>query len=641
MEAQNRLRAAQDATIRFRTADLELQQQELGIQNLIATGAITESVGKEATLAIQRQYRDVLIESLEIQKNAINPILDPEKLARLNIEIEKLKSLGLELSPSQAFFKGLRSEAETTAEAFQRIGANLKDKFLGVLDSGIDRLTKKFGFFKDLIGDILKSLTRKIVSQLFGGGQQGGGGASGGSGGGGIGGFLGNLFGGLFGGNRQSATSQGGSLANAGSALSGGGANLGSFLTGGFSGGNPAAAILGGSGGGGGGLNLGALIQKTLGGNLSNIAAPSPLNTGGSILPDLGKLKGGNVIGFGQGGILASLGGLFKGFGFGKAPGSALGGLASAAPLLGLSLGAGLGGSSVLGSILGAAGGLALGVGLTAAPAALAGTFLAPLFSNPITAIIGGVALIGALLLGRAAARRKDEKSSGDALQQAVDQIHDFRDQIKGDHAQATVGDAHKILESTIIGPFIAFINTIKTRSVRESRLAHQVPDLRKLFETEVIPEIIAQQTRIKNKTIGQNIIPEFATGGVVEGVDRGYDSILAKLRPREMVLTVEHQAKIREMAGHNIFQVVGVPGVGMAPQPTQLPIQPFSIGGVVQNFLPQPASDSGPIYVNISVNNTMSEGEATAIVETSMRGSRGRGSVYAAVKKENGFRSK
>lgn len=621
--ARDAVLKAQQATIQFRKDDIALQLQEVQIQNAVNAGVLTERQGKEATLAVQRQYRDVLIQSLELQKAG----LDPEAIARINVQIEQLRNLGLELTPAQAFFKGLRSEAETTAEAFERIGTALKDKFLNTLDSGIDRLTKKFGFFKDLIGDILKSLTRRIVSQLFGGGGGGFGGQQSGGGGGGIGGFLGNLFGGLFGRNQQAQ--QGGNLANVGSLFSGGGQNFGSFLTGGFAGGNPAQSILGG--GSGGGFNLASLLG-------GGIFAPPSISSGTGVfagIPSGASSAGPNLGGLGNLGLLGNLKNLFSGIGFGKGAGTG-GALASALPLLGLTLGASVGGSSVLGQILGGAGGLAVGVGLTAAPASLAGSFLAPLFSNPITAIIGGALLVGAFFLGRAAARKRDEKTSGDYLQQAIDSIREIGDGVRNDSIKGS--DAKKLFESEVMATFIAQINTIKTKSVRESRLTNQTRDLRALFEKEVGPEIEAQKLRIKSGAFGRNLIPEFATGGVVGGVDLGRDSVMALLRPREMVLTIDQQMRIAQMAGRNVFAVAGVPGAGLAQQPTSSPVQPFITGGVVSPFIASNTSNDAPIEITVVINNGMTEEEATTILEKSVRGSRGRNVIVQTVRKEKSF---
>lgn len=635
LKAREALRQADRAAIQFQRDDLELQRQELVIQNAVNAGVLNEAQGRSAILAVQRQYRDVLIQSLELQKT---PGLDPEKLARINIEIERLRSLGQELTPAQAFFKGLRSEAETAAEAFERIGTSLKDKFLGVLDSGIDRLTRKFGFFKDLIGDILKNLTRRIVSQLFGGG--GGFGGTQAAGGGGIPGFLGSLFGGLFGNNAQQQG--GGSLANVARVFTGGQTSLGGFLTGGFSGGNPAQQALSG-----GGFNLGSLFNVFSGGGGISVA-PSISNVGG--LPvfngrfQLPPLVGPGGSGGSQG-ILGLLGSnfknLFSGIGFGKTPGSA-GALASALPLLGLSLGAGLGGSSTLGQLLGGAGGALLGIGLTAAPAGLAGGalgFLAPLFSNPITAVIGGALLPLAFLFGRAAQRRKDESTSGDYLQQAIDAIRSIREEVKTDRLRGD--DARKVFESEVMATFIAQINTIKTKSVRESRLKNQTRDLRNLFETEVGPEIEAQKKRIQQGTFGtgRNILPEFNRGGIVPGIDFGFDSVMALLRPREVVLNLQQQAAVAALSGRpNIFALAGVPGANLAPTPTAQPVQAFNQGGFVQPFIPPLSGGTEPIQINVIINNGMSEDEAASVVETAMRGSRGRTVIARAVKQGRRF---
>lgn len=596
-KARERIREAQDATNAARLADLRIQQQELQIQNAIAAGVISEADGREAILAIQRQSAAAQIQALELQKQIE---IDPEKIARINIEIEKLKTLGFELSPAQAFFKGLRSQAETTAEAFERIGTAFKDTILGTLDTGIDRLTRKFGIFKDLIGDILKLFARQFISRLFGAGPGGGGG----------GGFnLGGLLGGVLGG--------------------GGGGGFGSFATGGFAGGNPLGSILGGLGG----VGIAPSISQTIGGLpiAPNIPIPSFLLPGGGA-------GGGGLSGLAK--LFPGLAGAFKGFGFGLPAGSQLGSLAAASPLLGLTLGASLGGQSGLGQLLGGAGGALLGIGLTAAPAGLATgalSFLAPLFSNPITAVVGAALLPLSFLLGRAKQRRADEEQSGVYLQDAIDAIREIGAQVKSD--QLNGDQARQIFESQVMATFIAQINTIKTRSVRESRLTNQTRDLRALFEKEVGPEIEAQKLRIKTGTLGgKEIRAEFATGGVVQGFDRGYDSVQALLRPNEMVLTTQQQAAIAAISGvPTIFQIAGVPGAGAAPVPTPAPVQPFQFGGVVQPFVPPTRSeDQSPVIIVLdSVTLAISEDDATKIVAVSQRGSAGRSVLVRALKQE------
>ncbi len=594
--AREQIRRAQEQESNARLADLAVQQQELQIQQAISQGVISEAQGKEATLAIQRQLRDVLISSLEAQK-ALET--DPEKLARLNLEIQKLATFGQQLTPAQAFFKGLRSEAETTAEAFERIGSNFKDKFLGVLDGGIDRLTQKFGFFKDLVGDILKSLTRKVISQLFGLGNPGGGGSAPAGGGSGfnVSSILGKFL--NIGGASQSSAQQ----ANL--------ASVASVFTPGFAGGSGAGGVLGSSGGNG----IGSLAQALLGPS-SPLSAPASVS-----LPGFGGLPGISQFaipglrgpgagelrasGLGKVGNLNGLSSLFSGIGFGKTAGSG-GALAGLLPLLGVSLGSGLGTDTLTKILGGAAGGL-LGVGLTAAPAII-GTggllsglgFLAPLFSNPITAIAAGLALPAIFLLGRARQRRRDEASSGDFLQDAIDSIRDLRKQVSSD--QIDGAQARSVFNNEILQTFIQQINTLKTKSVRESRLKNQTADLKKLFEDEVGPEIEAQKLRSKTAL---RLVPEFALGGIVPGMPTGADTVLSWLSPREMVLTVQQQRSIAAMAGPEVFAAAGVPGAGLA---TSDGGQAFQFGGVVQ---PSGSSGGRPTVINVYVTNSMSRDDS------------------------------
>lgn len=316
---------------------------------------------------------------------------------------------------------------------------NVIDTTFGAIDAGLERANRKFG----VMGDILKQLESGLIKlaltpffqALFGGGAGGGGGASGGG-----------LLGGVFGG---------------GSASSGGG--------GGLFGGNAGGGIfslLGGGGGGGGllsGLSLGG------GGGLStaNLSLLPILGAHGATASDLSRL----ALDADENGVippssLTSLAqqssslrqalsvvgseggrGLLGGGGFSL---GAIGqSLAGASPLLGLTLGASLGGQSGLGQILGGAGGLLAGLGLLGGLSAATlggiggglgasiattaggifgiGSGFGGLFASAASglgfgtgvasfaAIAGPLAaiaaplIIGAILLSRNAARRRDE----------------------------------------------------------------------------------------------------------------------------------------------------------------------------------------------------------------------------------------
>jgi hypothetical protein len=177
----------------------------------------------------------------------------------------------------------------------------------------------------------------------------------------------------------------------------------------------------------------------------------------------------------------------------------------------------------------GGVGGAALGIGLTAAPAALAGgswIFLLRLFSNPITAVVGGALLVGSILLGRSKQRRTDEEQAGIWLTDAVNGISQLRDQARA--GQITLEQARQIFETQILTTFVSQIQTLKTKSVRESRLTNQVRDLRNLFESTRCQR---PSTGARANDINSKLVPEFATGGIVPGIDRGFDSVLAKVQ--------------------------------------------------------------------------------------------------------------
>jgi len=204
---------------------------------------------------------------------------------------------------------------------------------------------------------------------------------------------------------------------------------------------------------------------------------------------------------------------------------------ASAAPLLGLSFGSSLGGTSTAGKILGGIGG------------ALAA--FNPILAAPL--------LIGSFFLGKASQRKNDERVSGEFLSQALASIEQLMSQVSSGSISGSQATA--IFENQILQQFIQQIKTLKTKSVVQSRLNNQVNDLRNVFESR-LPGALAQQARLRqNAAIDARLIPEFATGGTTIGG-------LAFLHRGEKIVNLQQQAIMRSIAGANIFERAGVPGV-------------------------------------------------------------------------------
>lgn len=533
-----------------------------GSEKLQIQAKLTEAYSKQEILLIKLTAAQR--ENFEEFKKAteLPDLLDVEPV---KVAADNMERLGQASSQTT-------QQLSVLGTAFNNLFSNTQNAIFGA----IDNLTRKLGLFGSFVGDILKGISANIVTALFGGS-----GAVGAVGGGG-GGFLGGLLGPIFGG-----------------------------------GGGGGGGILGGlfGGGGGGGLFRTPGINPNAGGSAlsSGLSATSAIPfLGSGVLPR----------GTGFGGILPTattgLSKLLGGLGFGAS--GPLGAGALALPLLGGILGAGVGGTSTLGKILGGVGGAAVGLGAAFGGAVFGagGGFLAAgLAALGPAAIIGAPLLIGAFLLGKASQRRKDEAASGEFLTQALAQIRELKRQVGAD--QIDGGQAKSIFENQILAQFISQINTLKTKSVRESRLTNQVRDLRAVFDAELTPEIEAQRRR---RRVNTSLIPEFAIGGVVQGRDRGFDSVMALLRPGEMVLTQQQQGAIAAMAGAGVFQRAGVPDAGI-----QTPSgQAFAFGGTAQA-----GGDLHITFETLTLNIT--EDEAERIVATGGRMPDGRQVIIGAVR--------
>jgi hypothetical protein len=496
------------------------------------------------------------------QKEAIAAIVDADQKATLQMvqDAETLADARIYHSTrAQAILLNHLAQQKSVTEA---VGDAMVDVFEGVtgaLDRGIGKLTARLGLFGNAVKDILSAITRQVIATLTA--------AAFGVGTGAQGGLTGALFGG------QAAQ---GALGRVG-----GIAGLGSVLTGGFAGGPGAGGVFGGAGGGM--LQLPG-VGGVPAGILSTIGI-QPSATSQSGLQGIIQ-KAANAI-FGQGGATGSAGaaglqGIIN----------SIGGLGPA--LIGGFAGAQLGGASTAGKILGGIGGAVAGIGagIAGTAFALGAPLLVALAPLAGAALIAAPLIIAAILLGKAAQRKKDEKTADTywvaykdtliALTQGVNS-----DQIDGASAlqQAETARAAAISQ----------INTIQTASVRQSRLAHQIPDVDNIF-LEPLKRAVERQ-RLRQER-GQLLRPEFATGGVVPGLDQGRDSVVAMLRPGEVVLNRQQQ---RALGGPQALRRAGVPGFGTAMPQTDA----FAAGGLIAG---------AGLQINLDVVLNVSEDEAGSI---------------------------
>jgi hypothetical protein len=330
---------------------------------------------------------------------------------------------------------------------------------------------------------------------------------------------------------------------------------LGNF--GGLGGGTFGGSIFGGGGGGG---SIG--VAPSLSGNLPILSSSGILNASGF----------GGLIPGGVGGGAAA-GGIFGGVG-------GLAGIAGPALLGGL-LGTSLGGKSLGGKILGGIGGgiAGIGVGIGAAVGLAGGGLLAGALAATGFGLLALPFIVGAVLLGKAKQRRTDEAAADAIWVSERDQIRQLIQAVNADRIDGVSALAEA---QALRGATVQQLSQIKTKSVRESRLSNQLRDL----DNTVIAELrAAVERQARRQGVRGGLVPEFQSGGYVQGVDMGRDSVLARVRPGELVLTKQHQRSIQSRAGQDIFEEIGLPG--------------YQRGGYVQ----PPASTAGPVIVELHID--------------------------------------
>jgi hypothetical protein len=304
--------------------------------------------------------------------------------------------------------------------------------------------------------------------------------------------------------------------------------SAGSFLTGGFAGGNPAGNILGGS------YSQQAQVMQVIN------------QVGG------GSAGAGGWIGSGVPSTAGKVG-LFSGL---KNSLRSTFSSPLAAGALGASLGGMLGGQSVAGNILGAGGGALVSAGL----GGLITGSMSLAVAGPLAAV-GVPLLIGSILLGKAKQRKADESvvdtywmEYSRVLKELTSGVN--ADRIMGDDALGQAAEARQTA--------VDLISQIKTKSVRESRLQHQIPQIDAYDLRNLQNAVASQKTRLADQAesvrqrglLDSRLVPEFATGGVVPGPIGAARYVMA--HAGEVILNARQQAAVGQSALAN----AGVPGL-------------------------------------------------------------------------------
>lgn len=104
---------------------------------------------------------------------------------------------------------------------------------------------------------------------------------------------------------------------------------------------------------------------------------------------------------------------------------------------------------------------------------------------------IGAIGGIAQSLIAGASARKRDEIASGVWLDQSVDAIEEIEDQVK--QQNITKAEAEKYFKE-VLNKFKSLIVTLGTKSVVESRIKNQGPDLENLFRAKMnaLPDVAA-----------------------------------------------------------------------------------------------------------------------------------------------------
>ncbi|HEY0003741.1 MAG TPA: tape measure protein [Pyrinomonadaceae bacterium] len=347
----------------------------------------------------------------------------------------------------------------------------IKDAKIGVIqstydliDSGLDRITRKLGIVGDVIKDLTSGFARLALNKFFMSvfGLNSGGGEvafSHGSQGGGF--SLGNILGGIFGGGRNTTTPP-------------------------FAGGSIPGVNFGAMGGG-------------IGIPTSGTQQAANANWIQAVLQQSGAQGVGPLA---QQGSAAGLGGTFGGAS------------AFALPLLGGVLGAQLGGGSRLGQVLGLAGGATLG--LIGSGMLMAGTMALStlgLVAGPLAV----AAIAGAIILSKNKQRQEEEKKRNQLSQDTLTQVYEILWAAK--RGELTVSEA-RARWNQIESQYMA-----QARQLKDSKTRRHAELWWKNDVTPIWSQIEAAAIQgEKAKDFSSRFIPTFADGG---SAHRAFSSML------------------------------------------------------------------------------------------------------------------
>jgi tape measure domain-containing protein len=581
----------------------DLSERIIRTQDAIAHAG--ENAARRQQLAYLQAYESIVRADLEAR----------ESIIRSQVEIADQSVFHVDRAQAR-FLDHLARQKSLT----ESVGDAMIKAYEGVassLDSGIDRLTKKLGFFGSVINDILKSVTRQILTRLFVPLSQGVNGAAAG----GNGGTLGALLGGVF------------------APLLTGGRGGGVFSTPGFAGGSvqipfgvpplglaaPGLQLLGGGSGGlvqmlASGI-LPGLSGRTVGGGpifsgggsvFSGLGLPGLLGGGGFVDTAVGGGAPSFISGVAQNGVLGALtkNGILGGkVSLGQAFGSLTGGLAL--PLLGASLGASLGGPSTLGKFLGGAGGALAG--------AIPSLFALGSLLGPIGLVAAPLLLLGGYLLGKAKQRKQDERTADTYWVTYMEDLKRLTADVKSDRISGSeaLRAAYESRQRAIDQ-----INTIKTKSVRESRLRNQIPDVDRLFLEPLKQAADAQKRRGDTERL---LVPTFSTGGSVMQAFRGRvpghfdrrDDKLIRVSGNEVVLTPQQWMPITEY-----LKVARVPG--------------FESGGFAGDALARAAAPAlAAQQITLEADIVLGDGTVEGAFIRAVKRSGGRAALIGEVRRE------